>query len=62
MIVDHISEYTTTIRLNNGKSVIIMHNKFDELTIAFNGMGQRNLKTMQNREDGYSSASFTKQE
>ena len=63
MKVEYSGEDRVDIQLKNGNGIIILHSESsDELTISFTGKGQRNLKRMQNRIDGYSGVTFTKQE
>ena len=60
MKIAHESKNTIDINLGEGKTLIIMYNeKGDELSFSFLG-GQRELKQLQNRSDGYSGATFSK--
>jgi hypothetical protein len=62
MEIDFSSDNHIQVKLPNGKSFTIMYHKSnDELSIAFH-QGKRYIKECQNRNDGYSGATFTKAE
>lgn len=64
MKVEFTADTRVDIDLENGKTVVILHNnkKDDELLIIFQGKGHRHIKEVQNRSDGHSSVTLTKQE
>ena len=63
MKIEHVSKSTIQVKLPNGKGFIIMYNeKSDELSLGCIGEGHRNIKQVQNRSDGYSGLTLTKQE
>jgi len=63
MKIDHSSDSTIHVTLPNGKGFIIMYDEnSDELSLGCTGKGHRNIKQVQNRSDGYSGLTLTKQE